>query len=385
MPQSKLCIVTHTFLPHVGGIEKVVYEQGKRLFQKKYDVNVLTSKLFNNRFYVVNGIKVQCYNSFNIGFRLGIPYPIPHFNSYRTFVDAIKSNDLTHIHGHPYLSSLIAAKLAKKYSKPLVLTQHNTFIEYNSIWNSFEKLNDLSVGKQILNLADKIIVVSNATKKYVLSLGANSEKIIVLHNGVDINKFKPIDGAKNKIRNKLDINKDSKVALTVRRLVYKNGVDTLLKSAETTIKKDPNIVFLIIGKGPDLVEMKSRIRQQELEKNIKFLGFISDDDLSAYYNAADFFILPSKSGEGLPLVSLEAMACGLPVIATDVGGIKEIIEEKYGIIIPPDDPASMEEAILDFSQRNLSSNKKDLRELIKQKHSWDKNVRKLEKIYEDLI
>ena len=385
MPQSNLCVVTHTFLPHVGGIEKVVYEQGKRLLQKKYDVNVLTSKLFKYRKYRVNGIRVQCYNSFNIGFRLGIPYPVPHFNSYRTFAEAIKSSDLIHVHGHPYLSSLIAARLAKKYSKPLVLTQHNTFIQYNSIWNTFERLNDLTVGKQILKLADKIIVVSNATKNYVLSLGANSEKIVVLHNGVDIHKFRPMDGAKDEIRKKLDISKDSKAALTVRRLVYKNGIDTLLKSAEETIKKDENIVFLIIGKGPDLSTMRERIQQQKLEKNIKLLGFVPDDELPTYYNAADFFILPSKSGEGLPLVSLEAMACGLPVIATDVGGIKEVIEEKYGIIVPPDDPDSMEKAILDFSQRNLSIIKKDLRGLIELKHSWNKNVRKLEKIYEDLI
>lgn len=385
MPQSNLCIVTHTFLPHVGGIEKVVYEQGKRLLQKKYNVKVLTSKLYKNRFYSVNGMKVECYNSFNIGFRLGIPYPIPNFNSYRRFAKAIKSSDLIHVHGHPYMSSLIAARLAKKYSKPLILTQHNTFIQYNSFWNFFEKLNDLTVGKQILKLADRIIVVSNATKKYVLSLGADSEKIVVLHNGVDINRFRPSDKLETEIREKLDISLDSKVAITVRRLVYKNGIDTLLKSAETTVKKDSNIVFLIIGKGPDLSEMREKIRKLELEKNIKLLGFISDKELPAYYNAADFFILPSKSGEGLPLVSLEAMACGLPVIATDVGGIKEIMEEKYGIIVPPDNPYSMEKAILDMSQRKLSIVKKDLRSVMELKHSWDNNVLELTKIYEELI
>ena len=384
MPKSNLCIVTHTFLPHVGGIEKVVYEQGKRLL-KEYNINVLTSKLYKNRNYSISGINVQCYNSFNIGFRLGIPYPIPNFNSYRTFAEAIKFSDLTHVHGHPYLSSLIAARLAKKYSKPLVVTQHNTFIQYNNFWNFFEGLNDLTVGKQILKLADKIIVVSNATRKYVLSLGADYEKIVVLHNGVDTHRFRPLDKSKEKIRKKLDISRNSKVALTVRRLVYKNGIDTLLKSAKSVVKKNSNIVFLIIGKGPDLSGTKKRIQQLELEKNIKLLGFISDKELPAYYNAADFFILPSKSGEGLPLVSLEAMACGLPIIATDVGGIKEIIEDKYGIIVPPDDPDSMEKAILDFSQRKLTIVKKDLRSLTELKHSWDKNVQKLTKIYEELI
>ena len=61
-------------------------------------------------------------------------------------------------------------------------------------------------------------------------------------------------------------------------------------------------------------------------------------ELPFYYNSADFFILPSKSGEGLPLVSLEAMSCGLPIIATNVGGIEEIMEKKFGKIIPPENP-----------------------------------------------
>ncbi|MCW3997601.1 MAG: glycosyltransferase family 4 protein [Candidatus Bathyarchaeota archaeon] len=385
MPQSKLCVVTHTFLPHVGGIEKVVYEQGKRLIQKDYNVKVVTSKLYKKRNYSIGGINVQTYNSFNIGFRLGIPYPIPNFSSYKTFKETIKSSDLIHAHGHPYLSSLVAARLAKKYSKPLVVTQHNTFIQYNALWNAFERLNDLTVGKEILKLADRIIVVSSATRKYVLSLGADSKKIVVLHNGVDIQRFRPEDVIKEEMRRKLGIHKDAKVALSVRRLVYKNGIDTLIKSAEMVVQKNSNLVFLVIGKGPDLSEVKERIRQLKLEKNIKLLGFISDEELPFYYNTADFFILPSKSGEGLPLVSLEAMACGLPVIATKVGGIEEIMEENFGIIVPPDNPDSLKGAILDFSQRDLSIVKKDLRLSMELKHSWDENVQKLTKIYEELI
>ncbi len=85
------------------------------------------------------------------------------------------------------------------------------------------------------------------------------------------------------------------------------------------------------------------------------------------------------------MVSLEAMACGLPVIATDVGGIKEILEKNFGKIVPANDPASLKEAILDFSHRDLNPIKKGLRLLIEKKHSWDKNVKKLTKIYEELI
>ena len=82
------------------------------------------------------------------GFSLGIPYPIPTVASFQTFLKAVKSSKIVHAHGHPYLTSLIAGKLAKMYDKPFVLTQHNTFIEYNNIFDTVERLNDLTVGKQ---------------------------------------------------------------------------------------------------------------------------------------------------------------------------------------------------------------------------------------------
>ena len=385
MVQTKLCVVTHTFLPHVGGIERVVYEQCKRLMQKQFEPMVLTHRNYTARNYVFDGIKVKCYDSLNIGFRLGIPYAIPQISSFKTFLETVKSNDLIHVHGHPYLSSFLAAKIAKRYSKPLVLTQHNTFIEYNNIWDIAEKLNDLAVGKQVLKEADKIIVVSNATRNYVLSLGADPEKTVVLHNGVDLNRFKPLPEVKGEMRKKLGISEDTCVVLTVRRLVYKNGIDTLLESAEIAVKKNPKLVFVVVGRGPDFEEVKERIVQLEMQRNFRLTGFVSDEDLPFYYNVADLFALPSKSGEGLPLVALEAMACGLPVIATDVGGTSEVMSEDYGKLVPPNAPNLLAEAILNFSCKDLAALKKELRAMMEQKYSWDLNVEKLGKIYEELI
>ena len=156
----------------------------------------------------------------------------------------------------------------------------------------------------------------------MLSLGAKPEKIKVLHNGVDLNHFKPMPEKGAEMRRKLGIPKDAVVALTVRRLVYKNGVDTLIECAAIAVKKNPRLVFLVVGEGPDQNSVQERTRQLGIEGNFRLAGFVSDADLPGCYNAADFFVLPSKSGEGLPLVALEAMACGLPVVATDVGGPK---------------------------------------------------------------
>jgi glycosyltransferase involved in cell wall biosynthesis len=386
MGQNRLCIVTHTFLPHVGGIEKVVYEQSKRLIQKNFQPKVVTSRIQTASCYSVEGINVECYNSMNLGFRLGIPYVFPSVASLGVFTKAVKGSRIVHAHGHPYLSSLLAGNLAKQYSKPFVLTQHNTFIEYNNIFDQVERFNDLTVGKQTLREADKIIAISNDTKNYVLILGVKPSKVKVIHNGVDLQRFKllPIN-IKTKMRKKLGIALDAKVVLTVRRLVYKNGIDTLIDSANFAIKKNPKIVFLAVGKGPDMDSIRQQIKQLHLEDNFKLAGFVPDEELQFYYNTADLFVLPSKSGEGLPLVALEAMACGLPVIATNVGGISEILVKGYGKLVPANNPVALADAIYEFADINFEENNGELRAIVEEQYGWDRNVKQLIEIYEELI
>ncbi|MGD0450152.1 MAG: glycosyltransferase family 4 protein [Candidatus Bathyarchaeia archaeon] len=385
MVQTKLCIVTHTFLPHVGGIEKVVNEQSKRLLKKNFEPIVVTNRIGTPKHYVVDGVSVECYESLNTGFRLGIPYSIPTVPSFGTFLKAVKSSKIVHAHGHPYLTSLIAAKLAKRYDKPFVLTQHNTFIKYENFFDKVERLNDLAVGKETLKEADKIITVSNATRDYVLSLGAKPKKVEVMYNGVDLERFRPLTGKREEMRKKLEIPQNSKVVITVRRLVFKNGIDTLMECANVVVKKDPNIIFLVVGKGPDQITVQMRAQQLGIENNFRLTGFVKDEDLPFYYNAADFFVLPSKSGEGLPLVALEAMACGLPVIATDVGGINEVLTEKWGRLVPANQPELLAEAVLEFANEDFSSRRRELRAFVEEKFSWYKNVERLVEIYEELI
>ena len=385
MAKTKLCIVTHTFLPHVGGIEKVVNEQSKRLQNNNFAPTVITNRIDTPRRYVVDGVPVDCYESLNTGFRLGIPYSIPTVSSFPTFIKAVKSSGIVHAHGHPYLTSLTAAKLAKLCNKPFVLTQHNTFIDYNNIFDSVERLNDLTVGKLNLKDADKIIAISGATKDYVLRLGAKPSKVKVIYNGVDLKKFRPTVGKREEMRKKLGIPQDAVVVLTVRRLVYKNGIDTLIYSANIAVKKNPLILFLVVGKGPDMENVKMQVAQLGIASNFRLAGFVSDDDLPSYYNLADLFVLPSKSGEGLPLVALEAMACGLPLIATDVGGIREILMEKYGRLLPPNQPELLAEGVLDFASVDFSTHKEELRAMVEKQFSWDVNVEKLIEIYEELI
>jgi len=385
MYQIRLCVVTNAFLPSVGGIQVVAHEQCKRLFQKNFDVKVVTSRMQSPKNYTIGELNVECYESMNMGFRLGIPYTIPTVSSFPVFTKNVKNSEIVHAHGHPYLTSLIAGKLAKFYDKPFVLTQHNTFIDYVNLFNQVEKINDLMVGKETLKQADKIVVVSNATKEYVLHLGANSSSVEVLYNGVDLDRFKPLPKVKEEMRRKLGVLRDAKVVFTVRRLVFKNGVDTLIDAASIVVKKQQKVVFIVAGKGPDMVNIQRQIECMGLEENVKLIGFVADEDLSLFYNMADLFVLPSKSGEGLPLVALEAMACCLPVVATNVGGINEIMMKGFGKLVPADNSEALADAIVEFISANNSSDSSELRAIVEDRFSWDRNVTRLIEIYEELI
>ncbi len=246
----------------------MAYEQSKRLMEQNYQVQVLTSRNYTPKNYNYDGINVACYDSLNTGFRLGIPYPIPNVTSYKTFLRAIKSSQVIHAHGHPYLSSLMAAKLANQHRKPFVLTEHNTFIKYSGLWETIEAVNDIAIGRQTIKAADRIIVVSKATRNYVMKLGANPQKVQLIYNGVDTERFKPLPNARKAAREKLGIPKDAVVAATVRRLVYKNGIDTLLETAQITSKKNPRLVYLAIGEGPDYETVKAKVARWDWKRTL---------------------------------------------------------------------------------------------------------------------
>ena len=383
---AKICLVTHFFPPHIGGIEKVADEQCKRLAKLGYQVSVLTSKTCKQNERHAEGIKVFSYSILNIAERVGIPYPFLSFKAYKNFAEVIKKCDIVHAHGHAYLSSYIACKVAEKYKKPFILTQHNTFIDYQSWLNIVEHVNDWTVGRVVLKCSDRVIVVSRKTMEYVLKLGADMSKTSVMHNGVDTDFFHPMN--REESRDKLGLPKNRTLILTIRRLVYKNGLDTFIESASLLTRDYPDLLFIVIGKGPNRKLIEKRVREFGIGDNIRLAGFVPEKLLPLYYNAADYFVIPSSSGEGLPLVLLEAMACGLPVIATSVGGTPEIIKDmKNGVLVPPRNPKALAETISKFlSNKELGlAIGKEARNTVEDKFTWEENVRRLQNVYDEFL
>jgi len=382
----KICLVTHFFPPHMGGIEKVAYEQSKRLIKSGYEFDVLTSKVKGQNEHPIKGIRIVTYPSMKLAESFGVPYPILRLEAYKKFEHTIKKCDSVHAHGHVYMSSCLAGIIAMKYKKPFIVTQHNTFIDYKSFLNIMEHINDFIIGKSVLKRADRILTVSKETMKYVLKLGADKSKTSVIYNGVDTNCFCTVKKEDN--RKKLGLPKTRKIIFSVRRLVYKNGIDTLIESAALVAKNNPDILFVVAGKGPSRKLIEKSIKELGIENNIKLTGFVPDKLLPVYYNAADYFVLPSASGEGLPLVLLEAMACGLPVIATTVGGIPEIINHlENGILIPPRNPEAMANAISKIipDEKLAKSIGEEAKKNVNDRFSWEENVRQLQEVYSKFV
>jgi glycosyltransferase involved in cell wall biosynthesis len=161
-----------------------------------------------------------------------------------------------------------------------------------------------------------------------------------------------------------------------------------MESASLLARDYPNLLFIIIGNGPDRKFITNRIRQLGVYDNIRLAGFVPEKLLPLYYNAADYFVIPSSSGEGLPMVLLEAMACGLPVIATTVGGTPEIIKDMVnGVLVPPRNQEALAQTILKLLSLKKESQEMRIesRKTVEENFNWNKNMRQLIEIYEEFL
>lgn len=368
----------------MGGIENVVLNQAQVLVKSGHSVTILTSRLAGNKAIEHHGkikiVRIPAYNLLEQKF--GIPYPLFSPALAKAVKEEVAKCDVVHSHGHVYLPTILAAFYSKLFKKTFILTQHNIFVQYkNPLFRHLQTLADNTLGKFSLSRASRIITVSHESKKYVRSILKKGREITVSYNGVDVARFKP---QKNKTILKKKLSIDAKfVCLTVRRITFKNGVDTILQAAND-LKKNKDILFLIGGRGPDADKVQKYITANNLQ-NVRLLGFVSETELAEYYAASDLFILPSKSGEGFPLAVLEAFASGIPVIATRSGGHVEVIEkDKTGYIVEPDDYKGISRKISDLFNNKLLTKKMSVfsRKISVEKFSWDKNVNQLVSIYQ---
>lgn len=198
-----------------------------------------------------------------------------------------------------------------------------------------------------LSRASRIFSVSDSLRQVALSCGITAAKLQVVGNGVDIAKFSP--QPQSSARGSLGIPLQSKVIVTVGGLVERKGFHRVIAAMPQLLKQFPNLTYLIIGgpspEGDWTKQLQQLVSDLQLEDAVKFLGPMAAEKLSQPLSAADVFVLSSRN-EGWANVLLEAMACGLPVVATDVGGNREVVSRPdLGVVVPFDDHEALVNAI----------------------------------------
>jgi len=266
-----------------------------------------------------------------------------------------------------YPDGFAAGIFAKDYDVPLIIRPRGSDINVY-LQNPFLK----GLIKKALLQADRIIPVTKDLKEKIHALGIPEDKLSVLANGIDTDNFYPRD--KQECRQKLNIPLDQMVVLFVGNLIEIKGIEYLLAAINKLDTPDNNkLSFYILGSG----KLVGIIKQTSLElKNIRLqlMGEVGREDLPIWMNAADLFCLSSLN-EGCPNVLLESLACGVAVVATNVGGIPEIINnERLGILVPAQNADRLAQAIV--KGLNQSWNKDDLLARVAGQ-TWDRVVEQL--------
>jgi teichuronic acid biosynthesis glycosyltransferase TuaC len=235
-----------------------------------------------------------------------------------------------------YPDGLAALEWGHRFGKNVVVTvRGNEALHYYQ----YDAIRKLIVEK--MSLFDHVISVSEDLKEKLISdYRVSPEKITVIHNGVDKDKFKPMDKAQ--ARSLCGLTEDCRYILAISRLSSEKGLEYLLESMMKL--KTENVKLALIGDGPLYGTLNNYVKENNLSGMVSFVGSIPHEDLNQWYNAADVFCL-SSIWEGCPNVVIEALACGIPVVSSRVGAVPHFVTEDCGMVVPCKDADALANAL----------------------------------------
>jgi len=334
------------FYPYPGGVENYALNISKELARLGNKVKVICANEPKSDIRNFNGFKIERLDYLckiaNTNLTLSLPFRLwkEKFDIMHTYLPTPWSADWSAIIG-------------KLRGKKVVISYCND-ITGDGVGNIISKIYNNTLLKLTLKLADKIITIGPNYLQSSKYLKKYSSKVQFIPIGVDRKIFK-----------KIDIKKQNNTIFFLSILdeyhAYK-GLDYLLEAIKSVKKEIPNIKLIVGGKGKLLEYYKVKTKKLAIENNVEFQGFIPDEKLVECYNKCEVFVLPSidSTQEGFGIVLLEALACGTPVITTDIVGIaQEIKEYKTGIVIKP---------------KNIEALSKATVEILKNRNEFSKNI-----------
>ncbi|WP_455392248.1 glycosyltransferase family 4 protein [[Eubacterium] cellulosolvens] len=336
----KILYVAQSFYPKVGGVENYIDSIASFMVKKGHEVYVL-APLYpgceeHEKFHDYDIIRLD----FKENLKKGIFYHLRAINFLPSFLKALNQirPDVVHFqYTNPFGILFLMVKL--RGIKCFASAHGNDILFFKNDWFAKHLL------KLIVNNMTGIFAVSDNSKDLLLSAGGKSDKIHVVYNGTDLNKFKPQSSANKKI------DKTSKRVLTVCRVVERKGVDTLI-NAFNKVLKIKHAELYVVGEGPIRPRLEKLAKKLGIDANVHFTGKVSEKELLAHYNKCDVFVLVSRvlnkqnEVEGFGISIVEAMACGKPVIGSNVGGIPSAIKGDWGFLVDPLDENELAEKLL---------------------------------------
>lgn len=305
------------------------------------------------------------------------PILIREFPCFLSFEDIVKQirPDIIHVNNLPFLTSLQSINVARRMSIPSILHVHGVIGMRSKILDIAQYAFIRTVMRKAFYNATRVICLTKSDALEVQRLGCPYEKIRIIPNGVDVEKFKPHD----KIIDNM--------IFWCGRFIPEKGLEYLIRALALVVKEKPQVKLIMAGNGPLFPKILSLVKHYKLEKNVIFKGYVVHDKLPNLFGTSSLYVLPSLK-EGMPYALLEAMACGKAVIGSDIPGISEVITHGInGVLVPPKDPKALAEAITRLLEdrslrRRLGEN---ARKMMVEKYSWQKISEKIEGIYYEAI
>ena len=366
-----------------SGAENVAYYLAINMAQKGNKISIFTTSIDSKP-------SIEKYENIDIH-RHSTNFRIINRNiSFSLFLEATEYQiDVLHAHLTNSPNDFVIPRYTKGKNIPLIVTYHGDpernmggFIYKTGVFFYAKYILD-----KVLSYADVIISPSGYYISESRFLGKYRDKIVVIPNGINIEDF-DIPYSKEECRDKLGLPIDENMILFVGILSPYKGPDVLLRAMPKILKNIPNTKLVLVGSGGMKEELERLSKKIGIEDYVKFVGFVEESLKPLYYKAADVFCLPSTmSTESFGIVNLEAMACGVPIVASKIGGIPDAVKDgENGLLVPPRDPEKLADAIIYLLENENIRKKmgKNGREKVED-YSWERIAEMTEKVYKGVV
>lgn len=363
-----------------GGGEMVFSQLINRLCRDKYKVTVacLPTGIFMERIKGSGAsIKpVDMSNKFN-------------FKVILQMVNLMKEQNIDIVHSQGARAEFFSRLAAKLAGVHIIVSTVAMPVEGFDV-NPIKKFIYTVLNRFTECFVDRFIVVSEALDKVMRERHRiEPQKLVTIFNGIETDEYSIPDEevmcGKSRLREELGLENNVPVIGAIGRLVWQKGFEYFIDVIPEVLKEFKEARFLIVGEGPLENKLKVKSKKLKVDDKVIFTGF--RNDIKEILASIDIFVMPSLL-EGLPMILLEAMAMGKPIIATDIEGIKEILENgRTGLLVPPRDPQALSEAIGDLLIHKDKARQIGLaaRKAVEERFGVDIMVQKVEGAYEELL